>query len=75
MHSPPPTDCTHLISAAHLPLHLQDHVIERGKRLVGKMHSYATHLMDTYGEQYILLERDEELGINIRIRKRPTRLK
>jgi hypothetical protein len=71
---PPPIDCAHF-SPAYLPLHWQEHVIEKGKRLVGKMHSYATQLMDTYGEQYILLERDEELGINIRIRTRPTRLK
>ena len=32
------------------------------------MHSYAAHLMNTYGEQYILVESDDELGINIRYR-------
>ena len=32
------------------------------------MHSHAAHLMNTYGEQYILVESDDELGINIRYR-------
>jgi len=30
------------------------------------MHCYAAHLMNTYGEQYIVVESDDELGINIR---------
>lgn len=32
------------------------------------MYSYATHLMGTYGEQYVHIERDEQLGIDVRIR-------
>jgi hypothetical protein len=35
---------------------------------VGKLHLRAAQLMDTYGEQYVLIERDEDLGINMRFR-------
>lgn len=32
------------------------------------MHSYAAQLMETRGEQYVHVERDENLGINIQFR-------
>ena len=65
-------DPTQLATGPLAP-HLQDRVIEKGKQLVGHIHSYAAHLMDSYGEQYIVVETDEELGINIRFRGSPVR--
>jgi hypothetical protein len=49
-------------------MQIQDHVIQKSKDLIFKMHAYATNLMDNYGEQYYLDETNEELGVNIRYR-------
>ena len=35
------------------------------------MHAYAMHLMDMYGEQYVVVELVKQLNIKIRIRFTP----
>lgn len=46
----------------------RERVITRGKQILAKTHMQAAHLMDTYGEQYIQIEYDEELEMTLRIR-------
>jgi hypothetical protein len=35
------------------------------------MHRYASQSMEAYGEQYILIETDKELGLTLHFRKAP----
>ena len=53
---------------AHLPLEAQEELLTRGKQVVSKMHLHASQLMELYDEQFILVEQDQERGLNLRFR-------
>jgi hypothetical protein len=47
---------------------IHNHAIQKAKDVIVKMHAHATHLMDSYSEQYLLDETYDEWGVNIRYR-------
>ena len=57
-----------LISPPLLTSELEQYVIQKSKDLICKMHAYATHLMDSYAEEYFLDETNQSWGVNIRYR-------
>jgi hypothetical protein len=50
---------------------IHNHVIQKAKDVIMKMHAHATHLMDSYSEQYLLDETYDEWGVYIRYRIPP----
>ena len=51
-----------------LPLDIQAQIIDKARQLVGKVHSYATHLMSVSGQSYTHTEINEQLALQIQIR-------
>jgi hypothetical protein len=54
-----------------LPWEGQETVFTRAKEVVSEQHLHSSEIMNLYGEQFVLVEEMEEMGISMRLRKAP----